>query len=917
MPLDAIRRPIVVAGDITIDHLTWTEHEARAATNPESVVPNWQQHMHTGSVLRPGGALLLAQMLRCAIPGHAVISYDIRDLEALPPNQALHSYVELQRGSDDAFSVARLRGFGRGTATPRDWTDSTQNPWLLVLDDSGNGFRKHRRGWLPLLQNAAPAWVILKMSRPLARNEPGELWNEVRPRDRGHPRTDVMTKEIDSDRLIVIVNADDLRHHGVQLTSGLSWERLAQDFVRNIGSVGKLSTLVNCQNLIVRFGCEGLIHYRGLQERPELYFEQSCIEDDLRPPSKDEQLEDGSRPPPRSERMIGVTAAFTAGLAAALASSAPGIAASSPGPHGAAASDVIEAPIRRGMEASQALMKQGFRATEPRGEPDYPFARVFGVARSKTLHKLAIPHADISGERGFSWRILDTRGSAPELARRVAVFGADKALPGVPTLEIGKLVTADRREIEAFRAIKNLLEEYLASRDTMPKPLSIAVFGPPGSGKSFGVTEIIAAITGGKQEPLEFNLSQFRTVEDLQQAFDLVRDRSLARQVPFVFFDEFDVAFEGRSGGWFKHFLAPMQDGRFRQVGALHPLGRAVFVFAGGTASSYKDFIKPLSSSSNGEKERFAAVKGPDFVSRLRGHIDILGPSRLDPGDDTFAIRRAILLRSGLQRRAGQLFSDNGKLAIDDGVLHAFLTIPDLHHGARSVQAILEMSKLGSETRFTRSLLPPPAQLNLHVDAGRFLDLVNGETLPPDIREHLGRRMHEAYCSFQRDHAGQDEDKHRELDEDPAMQPWDLLHGDYRDSNRAQADDVSRKLRRLGYYMAKQDARIARDPIRTFCNKDIEVLAELEHERWVEERLRAGWRPGERSWRDRKSPYLAPWCDLEGVRATNQTFEIKEIDRNAVRAIPDLLYEVGYGIYLLPPIDDEDESKLLGLAPPH
>ena len=48
--------------------------------------------------------------------------------------------------------------------------------------------------------------------------------------------------------------------------------------MRNFGSVGKLSALVNCRNLIVRFGCEGLIYYRGLQEKPDLYFEQAEIE---------------------------------------------------------------------------------------------------------------------------------------------------------------------------------------------------------------------------------------------------------------------------------------------------------------------------------------------------------------------------------------------------------------------------------------------------------------------------------------------------------------------------------------------------------------------------------------------------------------------------------------------------------------
>jgi hypothetical protein len=56
----------------------------------------------------------------------------------------------------------------------------------------------------------------------------------------------------------------------------------------------------------------------------------------------------------------------------------------------------------------------------------------------------------------------------------------------------------------------------------------------------------------------------------------------------------------------------------------------------------------------------------------------------------------------------------------------------------------------------------------------------------------------------------------------------------------------------------------------------------MEHGRWTAERLLAGWAWGEK--RDpvrRRSPYLVAWKDL--------SHEIKEIDRQAVRRIPEVL----------------------------
>ena len=150
--------------------------------------------------------------------------------------------------------------------------------------------------------------------------------------------------------------------------------------------------------------------------------------------------------------------------------------------------------------------------------------------------------------------LADTLGDPTEAARRLVIDGPQVALRQTPLASIGDLVTADRQEIEAFRAIGNLLSEYLATTQT--KPISIGVFGPPGAGKSFGVEQVAAqvarqAAAGRRLEKLEFNLSQFTDLADLNAAFHLVRDKGLAGSIPLVFFDEFDSRLE-TDLGWLR-----------------------------------------------------------------------------------------------------------------------------------------------------------------------------------------------------------------------------------------------------------------------------------------------------------------------------------------------------------------------------
>ncbi len=94
--------------------------------------------------------------------------------------------------------------------------------------------------------------------------------------------------------------------------------------------------------------------------------------------------------------------------------------------------------------------------------------------------------------------------------------------------------------------------------------------------------------------------------------------------------------------------------------------------------------------------------------------------------DETYMLRRALLLRALLRGRSSQLIT-GGLLNIDPGVLRAFLDATAYLHGARSMESIIEMSALAGKLRYERSALPAQHQLSLHVDADEFLALVRQE----------------------------------------------------------------------------------------------------------------------------------------------------------------------------------------------
>ncbi len=151
--------------------------------------------------------------------------------------------------------------------------------------------------------------------------------------------------------------------------------------------------------------------------------------------------------------------------------------------------------------------------------------------------------------------------------------------------------------------------------------------------------------------------------------------------------------------------------------------------------------------------------------------------------------------------------------------------------------------------------------------------------------DQFARAIHQAYTRIREAEAGGDASKREALAGDDSTRPWDDLSEDFRESSRQMADHIFIKLRSLGFEAVPlTDGRPA---VSSLTGGQIEALAEMEHRRWVAERLIAGWRqaPGPKNLEERTNPNLVAWNKL--------TSAIQDYDRKLVALIPELLGGAG------------------------
>jgi ATPase family associated with various cellular activities (AAA) len=379
-------------------------------------------------------------------------------------------------------------------------------------------------------------------------------------------------------------------------------------------------------------------------------------------------------------------------------------------------------------------------------EFDYEWLNTISLipCKQNTVHQVKMPYRDDGSlnedqnwsvlvlllekyeEKGYKNKHDYALGIAGDIVRNGVLAAQEEHR--FPIARFGEMIVTDRRTYEDYWEIHEAISQYLRAFRRGPsskkqKPLSLAVFGAPGGGKSYGMKKLAEAIGRGiLDSPYEVNVSQFTSVDDLAVVFEHVQKVSLSGKVPFVFFDEFDASLENRTFGWLRYFLAPMQDGEFGSGPKLQQFLRAIFVFIGGVNHSFEILNSRMLN------REFIEAKGPDFISRLARHLDVLGIDAPRDGDLGYLLRRALFIRDKIQMYHRQIMKFGGpgkdlKVDIRDDVLNALLGVERFKHGARSLEAIIQNSRIDADNSiFHWGALPPQDQLEMHVS---FRDFFN------------------------------------------------------------------------------------------------------------------------------------------------------------------------------------------------
>ncbi len=145
------------------------------------------------------------------------------------------------------------------------------------------------------------------------------------------------------------------------------------------------------------------------------------------------------------------------------------------------------------------------------------------------------------------------------------------------------------------------------------------------------------------------------------------------------------------------------------------------------------------------------------------------------------------------------------------------------------------------------------------------------------VIERLAQAIHELYLLDARSRG-------IPMGSKPALVPWSDLPEEYRESNRNQAKQYQEYMKHIGLQIVTREEPGA--PIRELDASDVEDLAEKEHERWMKEKERAGWRYGPvRDDEHKFHPDMVPWSQLPD--------DVREVDRMFIRAIPQTLERAG------------------------
>lgn len=669
---------------------------------------------------KPGGSAMIYQLLSKMIPPEWAdvdgAGLDEEVLNRPKDNHITTSWTVWREFPNPGFNHNSYRLEKWHEFEPGNWDYAAArlsgHPDLLIIQDTNLGFRHCREGWPEVLTaesgNQAPRDIIIQLGQ----------YND----GKDNPVLDRIMHLGWADRTTIITSISDLRACAVKIGISLSWERMLEEVVAAVLSpncpfVEPRRKSIKYKQVIVTIGASGAIIVGKPQST--MIFDRSWQEGEF------------------AQQFPGQIMGYHACLLGAIASDwakdweeFDWVKACSTGIKLARklhllGYEVMEKnhykqlrfPYQSIAHFYQELSSPGYSADSLLNNQIGDLG-IFSMANTTLGNMTAEDHWTILEEillkkQQNCFSEQDPQHAVNECARNIVLKGPLAALPDIPIETIGAWSSADRQEIEGVRSVKNAMQDYWRLKDP-ETPLCVAVFGPPGAGKSFVVKEIAQGLGIEENAQLTFNLSQFESPKELLTAFHQIRDLNLQGKMPLVFWDEFDNPCEGRSLGWLRYFLAPMQDGEFSDHGVARPLGGGIYVFAGATRHSFADF-------QSGDSLEDRTAKKPDFISRLSAYINIRGingnPNTVE--DRLYMIRRAFILRQYLETYAPQIRTEQ-QFVIEKGVLDAFLRVNKYYHGARSLENLIKVSNLADKRKFELSSLPPDNIIGMHVNVKEF-----------------------------------------------------------------------------------------------------------------------------------------------------------------------------------------------------
>lgn len=908
---------MVVSGDVTLDNNTFKGERS----TPDEFGHGTMVHQQLG------GSYLLHRLIEPLVESinqkypegdPLIVQYglteDLLKIKKFPP--ALQTYAVWQQILDQKkkptghWKLHEPLGFGsldnhaeesRKLPTPQEFYQKycvnklEKSPDMLVFDDCGSFFGEDELAWrVPLdafirdLQKDDCKAIILKLTYPLS----------------GTKLFQVLSEEY-RDQLTIVISAAEIRREDVLVTKDVSWEQTALDMVQELCCNPALMPLLNCHHLFINFGSEGALYIemKGNEIwRCRLVFDPDNMEGEWK------AAEDSFG------RVIGLQSCFVAGVVFGFMQRAYKPEKGSQDEVKEKKDRFVDITLTGALSAMRRfktighvmsgdvpelpVAEIGKEIMEPASKYSSAFVPIPKCKIGNGIHGVPCSPAETRSFRKLDWTILegnyhpeDKPMNTYQLGMRLALQG-EEALEYAPHLRLGGMTLFDRREIEAVRNLRTIIGKYLRREEKGKKPLSLAVFGTPGSGKSFAVKQLANCLG---MDILEFNLSQFDQPADLIGAFHQVRDKVLEGNTPCVFWDEFD----SQDYKWLQYLLAPMQDGKFQQGEITHPIGKCVFVFAGGTSYTFAEFGKFMIDTPDGKQKDtikeadFKMKKGPDFISRLSGYLNIKGINDLctddgnncQPPDVMIPIRRAQLIRNMLGVKG------NETLNIDPGLLNALIRIKKYEKGLRALEQILASLQGGYHHRFQRVNTPPAYILETLVNSYHdFLDLLFEDMTVDMLVLRVAPMIHNIWLKIA-DDEGWKMEYHK---------PFNRLPAHIQEDNFAAARRIAENLKIMNLRIVpKNEARrYGHFDFTEFCaEKDnLEIMAKNEHDGWCKHKEDfSGWKYASQRNDDRKlHNCLVQWDGSDG--RTPLKDEDRKKDRKVVMDYEKILESAGFAI---------------------